>query len=485
MRRRARLLALAVVAGVSRGGGPRRSSEETVNAVAANLRCVVCQSLSVADSPSETARQMREIVRERLAAGETPEQVTAYFVERYGNWILLAPPRQGFTLLVWVVPFAGLALGLIVVAVAVRRWSRPRPACPPRTSPRWTRPLASGSGARWPRGSDDRGADHRHPRARRARRRPRPLAGAARARRRDRHPAQRRQKRLELAEERAAVYRALRELDFDHEAGHLADDDYRALRAPTRRAPPPPSRARRPRGPRDGARPRSAPERAPAARGWTRSPVTLAAGAVLLLVFGVVVGVSVGRYTEPAPAAQTPEGSPMAAVPPAGDRPPLAAEPGGALLPPEMLAGMLQAARQSLLAGRYSEAIAAYQAVLKRDPRNVDALTHLGLHRRPGRPRRHRARNDRPGAGHRPRLRARAATTAARCSTRASATRPARSRSGSASSRWCPGSGARSGPGPHQGRPRPPVPRPLSALRPRVRGAKTLALTPLIELGLP
>jgi cytochrome c-type biogenesis protein CcmH len=128
MRRRARLLALAVVAAVSLGAAP--VNEEAVHAVAANLRCVVCQSLSVADSPSETARQMREIVRERLAAGETPEQVTAFFVERYGNWILLAPPRQGFTLLVWVVPFAGLALGLIVVAVAVRRWSRPRPGVP-------------------------------------------------------------------------------------------------------------------------------------------------------------------------------------------------------------------------------------------------------------------------------------------------------------------------------------------------------------------
>jgi tetratricopeptide (TPR) repeat protein len=64
-------------------------------------------------------------------------------------------------------------------------------------------------------------------------------------------------------------------------------------------------------------------------------------------------------------------------MPPGGERAPAAAEPGRPI-PPEMLAGMLQAARQSLHAGRYSEAIAAYQAVLKRDPRNVDALTHLG-----------------------------------------------------------------------------------------------------------
>jgi cytochrome c-type biogenesis protein CcmH len=101
--------------------------ETTVHDVAAQLRCVVCQSLSVADSPSETANQMRGIIRERLAAGESPAQVRAYFVEKYGEWILLAPPKSGFNLLVWVVPFVGLGLGLVLVAVVLRRWSRKIP----------------------------------------------------------------------------------------------------------------------------------------------------------------------------------------------------------------------------------------------------------------------------------------------------------------------------------------------------------------------
>src|SRR5262249_9566043 len=88
------------------------------------LRCVVCQSLSVADSPSETANQMRGVIRERLAAGETPERIKTYFVDKYGLWILLEPPRQGFSLLVWIVPYAGLLVGLVLVGFAVSRWSR-------------------------------------------------------------------------------------------------------------------------------------------------------------------------------------------------------------------------------------------------------------------------------------------------------------------------------------------------------------------------
>jgi cytochrome c-type biogenesis protein CcmH len=108
--------------------------EREVYEVAAQLRCVVCQNLSVADSPSEMANQMRAIVRERLATGETPAQVIEYFVGKYGEWILLSPRPRGFTLLVWVVPAVAVALGLGLVAIRLRRWTRPRPG-PPGPSP--------------------------------------------------------------------------------------------------------------------------------------------------------------------------------------------------------------------------------------------------------------------------------------------------------------------------------------------------------------
>ena len=130
-------VALLVIAALATGSplGAAPVSEETVHEVAAQLRCVVCQSLSVADSPSETAHQMKAIIRERLAAGETPEQVKAYFVDKYGLWILLSPPRQGFNLLVWVVPFAALGAGLLLVVLLVRRWSRRAAGASPGPAP--------------------------------------------------------------------------------------------------------------------------------------------------------------------------------------------------------------------------------------------------------------------------------------------------------------------------------------------------------------
>ena len=131
-------LLLALLVGPSAVGRAQPAtapvSEAEVHAIAAQLRCVVCQSLSVADSPSEMALQMRGVIRERLAAGERPEQVIQYFVDKYGEWILLAPRRGGFTLLVWLLPPLALVFGIAVAALLVARWtrrSRRAPAPPP------------------------------------------------------------------------------------------------------------------------------------------------------------------------------------------------------------------------------------------------------------------------------------------------------------------------------------------------------------------
>ncbi len=104
-------------------GAGARDPEDQVREIASALRCPVCQNLSVADSPSELAHQMRGVMRERLKAGATREQIEAYFVEKYGEWVLLAPTKRGFNLLAWVLPFVGVVAGVFAVAVLVRRWS--------------------------------------------------------------------------------------------------------------------------------------------------------------------------------------------------------------------------------------------------------------------------------------------------------------------------------------------------------------------------
>jgi len=116
--------ALVLALGWVSQGRAASVTDEAVTAVASQLRCVVCQNLSVADSPSEMARQMRDLIRERLAQGETPEQVMVYFVERYGDWVLLTPRPRGFNLLVWAAPFAAVLVGLLAVLRVTRRWSR-------------------------------------------------------------------------------------------------------------------------------------------------------------------------------------------------------------------------------------------------------------------------------------------------------------------------------------------------------------------------
>ncbi len=187
-------------------------------------------------------------------------------------------------------------------------------------------------------------------------------------------------RRDELSEEKTALYRALKELEFDHQAGHLSDDDYGTLRSRYESHAAqilkeldalPPTRAESE---------TVAPERKRTAkpRLWTRSPVTLIVGAVVLVIFGLALGLGVARYTEPdrtmaPPGSRLPVPMDMPGIP--GMPAPDPAQP----ISPEVLRGMLQAAHQSLDGGRYQEAIAAYQAVLGRDPKNVEAITHLGV----------------------------------------------------------------------------------------------------------
>jgi len=180
--------------------------------------------------------------------------------------------------------------------------------------------------------------------------------------------------REQLLEQKRQALRNLRELAFEHEAGHISDDDYADLRERYERETAALLGELDRLGPAPVEPPRPAPK--PRTAAW-RHPLAIGASAAALLAFGVGIGAGIVRYTTPEPPSATPmPGSrPLASLEPAP-------APGGGTprtVTPEILQGMLQAARASLFEGRYGEAIAAYQAVLKREPKNVDAMTHLGL----------------------------------------------------------------------------------------------------------
>ena len=105
---------------------PRDSSlEARTSDVARQLRCPVCQGLSIQDSPSELSQSMRAVVRDQLAAGKTPDEVKTYFVSKYGEWILLAPAARGFNLVAYALPVVVVIGGCLLIAFAVRRWTSP------------------------------------------------------------------------------------------------------------------------------------------------------------------------------------------------------------------------------------------------------------------------------------------------------------------------------------------------------------------------
>ncbi|MBI2942275.1 MAG: cytochrome c-type biogenesis protein CcmH [Chloroflexi bacterium] len=101
--------------------------EREAREIARSLQCPVCQSVSVADSSSELAAQMRALIRKKLEAGEPREQIVAYFVERYGDSVLTEPPKRGGTLAFWLVPIAGVLAGLVILGALLRGW-RANPA---------------------------------------------------------------------------------------------------------------------------------------------------------------------------------------------------------------------------------------------------------------------------------------------------------------------------------------------------------------------
>lgn len=124
MRALAAAAVLALALTLTAPGRAQADVDRRVASLAADLRCPVCQNLSVQDSPSDVAVSFRARIRELVLEGRSDREIEEFFVARYGEWILLSPPRQGIALAVWLMPALALGAGLLAAVVAIEAWRR-------------------------------------------------------------------------------------------------------------------------------------------------------------------------------------------------------------------------------------------------------------------------------------------------------------------------------------------------------------------------
>lgn len=136
MRRLVRALAL-VAACLAASPAPAVQPDEVLDdpaleararSISTNLRCLVCQNQSIDDSDAPLARDLRILVRERLEAGDSDQEVVAFLVDRYGEFVLLRPRFAPHTLILWAAPVVLLAGGVAAVWLAARNRRRRDPA---------------------------------------------------------------------------------------------------------------------------------------------------------------------------------------------------------------------------------------------------------------------------------------------------------------------------------------------------------------------
>jgi cytochrome c-type biogenesis protein CcmH len=105
-------LAAIVLVGVVMGDP---TPQDRVQALGSRIKCPVCQGEAIADSPSETAAAMMDIVSEQVDDGQPDDEILEYFRARYGDGILLDPPFRGRTLVLWLLPFAAVGAGVVMI----------------------------------------------------------------------------------------------------------------------------------------------------------------------------------------------------------------------------------------------------------------------------------------------------------------------------------------------------------------------------------
>jgi cytochrome c-type biogenesis protein CcmH len=301
--------------------------EEQAQKIASELRCPVCQNLSTGDSPSELAQEMRQIILSQLQEGKTPEQIKAYFVSKYGQWVLLAPRPQGFNLVLWILPFVGAGAGVVLVLFTIRHQSKNK------------RKGALTASSELPLEAT---------------------------------PAS-------LAEEKIKLSTELEELDFDFHSGRLSEADHRELRKEVEAravevrkkadslppSPPPTSQGAIANSPIRTAR--KAKEIGPTTgkRNWQ-----LVSGALFLLLFGITLGVLLSNSLRPRESTQdTLTGDFLTGTGPGG----IATSSGNDL------DSFLAQGRSAFERHEWPQAIESFKKALAIDPNHPEAHSYMGF----------------------------------------------------------------------------------------------------------
>ncbi len=124
LRRAAALAVVMLITTGCLGQEANLSLEQQAQGIDRSLMCPVCPSETVDQSQVELAKQMRAIIREKLAAGESRQDILDFFVNRYGEDVLAAPPKSGFNLVAWVMPGVGILAGGAVLLLTLRAMRR-------------------------------------------------------------------------------------------------------------------------------------------------------------------------------------------------------------------------------------------------------------------------------------------------------------------------------------------------------------------------
>jgi cytochrome c-type biogenesis protein CcmH len=313
--------------------GPVDIEEET-RAISAELRCVVCQNLSVADSPSEMAQQMRASVREQLEAGKSPQEIKDFFVSKYGEWVLLAPTNSGFNRLLWWLPLTVLIGGILATLFLARRWAAGKanwvvPEIEPSLAARLSKQM-NAEDLECPDAEDS----------------------SARA---------------QLLRERSRLRDEIAELEFDFQSGKLSRADYTALRSELEGKQalalqqlsllPPQSKRKAP-VKDDSPRRKESPSRSRFRR-WQ-----LATGGAFLLLFGLALGVLLTQSVRPRSSEQdSMTGDFLTGT-----------TPGNAATRSALEEGKRAFAKQD-----FPKAIEAFKKVLETDPNQPEAHSYMGM----------------------------------------------------------------------------------------------------------